>query len=132
MTQLAFTKVHGLGNDFIFVDLLASESDVHEDGATEKRSWFTTLAGPERATEAGKVARLLCQRRFGVGGDGLVLLLPTSLTDHHFRCVDHRHDYILWLLANICSSFVGVVVNRFEVYNSDGSGACWCNSQLLL
>ncbi len=48
-----FTKMHGLGNDFIIVDNLEG------------------LYSPEEM--AGKAPRL-CHRNFGIGGDGLVLL----------------------------------------------------------
>ncbi len=51
---LAFHKYEGLGNDFVLV-----EAD-HETAVT-----------PEHA-------RSLCDRRFGVGADGLLLLLPPS------------------------------------------------------
>jgi diaminopimelate epimerase len=49
---LAFSKYEGLGNDFIVVD-------ARDEGAVT----------PERAA-------LLCDRRFGVGADGVLLLLP--------------------------------------------------------
>ena len=49
-----FTKYTGLGNDFIFVD-----------GPTALSIKNPTL-----------LAQKICDRRFGVGADGLVLLLP--------------------------------------------------------
>jgi len=54
MRPLAFAKYEGLGNDFIVVD-----GDVSDEAA------FTT----ERV-------RALCDRRFGIGGDGVLLILP--------------------------------------------------------
>lgn len=51
---LAFHKYEGLGNDFVLV-----EAD-HESAVT-----------PERARD-------LCDRRFGIGADGVLLLLPPS------------------------------------------------------
>jgi diaminopimelate epimerase len=50
--ELAFRKYEGLGNDFIVVD-----------------------AADERAVPAGR-APALCDRRFGVGADGVLLVLP--------------------------------------------------------
>ncbi|WP_170984213.1 diaminopimelate epimerase [Rhodoligotrophos defluvii] len=55
--NVAFTKMHGCGNDFIMID-----------GRNGLGS--TALADPSRLTAA------LCDRRRGLGGDGLILLLP--------------------------------------------------------
>ena len=53
-SKLAFTKYHGLGNDFILVDC---------------RQMSEPPISPE---EAGDV----CDRNFGVGGDGVIFALP--------------------------------------------------------
>ncbi len=50
-----FAKYHGLGNDFVFVD-----------------------ASQETLADVSAVARTLCDRRRGVGADGLVLLRPQA------------------------------------------------------
>jgi len=51
---MQFRKYQGLGNDFILIDARKTESPpIHPDQA-----------------------RLLCDRRFGVGADGLILALP--------------------------------------------------------
>lgn len=50
-----FAKYHGLGNDFVFVD-----------------------ASQETWTDVSRAARILCDRRHGVGADGLVLLRPQA------------------------------------------------------
>jgi diaminopimelate epimerase len=54
--NLPFAKYHGLGNDFLVVDLRAGE--------------------PTPTPNAAGAARLLCDRRFGVGGDGVLAILP--------------------------------------------------------
>ena len=51
--QLAFTKMNGLGNDFIMIEDL----DVALEFAPEAVQW-------------------LCDRRFGIGADGLILIRP--------------------------------------------------------
>jgi diaminopimelate epimerase len=51
-----FSKFHGLGNDFIVLDLVAAPEGAH-------------LASPE-------AARRLCDRHFGIGADGLLVLHP--------------------------------------------------------
>jgi diaminopimelate epimerase len=57
-----FTKWHGLGNDFIIVD-----------GFKEKISDFKTAAIQ------------ICDRHFGIGADGLVLILPSEHADFQMR-----------------------------------------------
>ncbi len=59
---MRFTKLHGLGNDFVVLDA-REEPD---------RDW------PE-------LARRWCDRRFGVGGDGLILLLESTVGDWRMR-----------------------------------------------
>ena len=53
---MKFTKMHGIGNDYVYVD-----------GLTESL--------PE---DLPALARNISHRRFGVGGDGLILILPPS------------------------------------------------------
>ena len=64
MGTLAFSKYQGLGNDFLVVDL----RDVSPDPS------------PEKLVDGQfPLARALCDRRYGVGGDGvLTLSAPTS------------------------------------------------------
>ncbi len=54
---MRFSKYHGLGNDFLIVDLR------HE-------------RPPGPSPEQPAIAQALCDRRFGVGGDGVLALLP--------------------------------------------------------
>jgi diaminopimelate epimerase len=55
--QLRFTKYHGLGNDFVLID--------HRDTASLPKGWLTDAR-----------VKQLCDRRFGVGCDQLLLLEP--------------------------------------------------------
>lgn len=61
--KLRFTKMHGLGNDFILIDCLRPEG-----------------AGIE-PVDLPTVARRLCHRRFGIGADQLLLLSPSGVAD---------------------------------------------------
>lgn len=62
--MVAFTKYHGLGNDFILVDNRASS---------------TPVVTPEQAIQ-------LCDRHFGVGADGVIFALPgENGTDYTMR-----------------------------------------------
>ena len=58
MPRLHFTKMHGIGNDYVYVDC------------------FTQAV----ADPAG-VARRVSPRRTGIGADGLILIQPSSLAD---------------------------------------------------
>lgn len=55
-----FAKYHGLGNDFVVVDLRTA------DGATAA------------AIQEPDVVRAVCDRQFGVGGDGVLAILPAT------------------------------------------------------
>jgi diaminopimelate epimerase len=62
MHIMRFTKMHGIGNDYVYVD-----------GFAEK------LADP------ASVARKISDRHFGIGGDGLILILPSDKADVKMR-----------------------------------------------
>ena len=76
MPTLPFAKLHGTANDFIYVDARAG------------------FPGDPAA-----IARRLCDRRRGIGADGLILLLPSTEAD-----------------------------GRMVIYNSDGSRAEMCGN----
>ncbi|HVU49195.1 MAG TPA: diaminopimelate epimerase [Polyangia bacterium] len=71
MSQLPFTKVEGLGNDFVVVDLRAR------------------AGSPEAAAvQDPALVRKVCDRRFGVGGDGVLAILPGSSGDARMRVLN--------------------------------------------
>ena len=63
---MEFTKYTGLGNDFIFLD----------------RQTALSVKDPFA------LAKVLCDRRFGIGADGLVLLLPSQQADIQMRIIN--------------------------------------------
>jgi len=67
--DLLFYKYHGLGNDFVLVD-------VREQGP------------PAAAEELSALARRICDRHFGVGADGLVLLRPSGAADIYMQIIN--------------------------------------------
>ncbi|MBP6964662.1 MAG: diaminopimelate epimerase [Armatimonadetes bacterium] len=69
MPELSFVKMHGAGNDFILSD--------HLDGT-----------GPLDQADLGDLAVLLCERHFGIGADGLVLVLPSDSADYRMRIMN--------------------------------------------
>lgn len=59
--SLAFHKYEGIGNDFVVVDA-ESDAEIPRD-----------------------VAQAICDRRFGIGGDGVLLILPPTSPDASAR-----------------------------------------------
>ena len=67
---MRFAKYHGLGNDFLVVDLRA----VRPDEAA--------------AVQDPANVRALCDRQFGVGGDGVLAILPADGADARMRVLN--------------------------------------------
>ena len=59
---MRFTKMHGCGNDYVYVDCFAETVD-----------------------DPNSLARAVADRHFGVGGDGLILICPTETGDARMR-----------------------------------------------
>jgi diaminopimelate epimerase len=76
MRKLAFTKMHGCGNDYIYI-----------------------VADRMRPANPGVLAQRLSDRRFGIGGDGVIMLCPSKTADV-----------------------------RMEMYNTDGSRGEMCGN----
>ena len=73
---MRFIKMQGLGNDYVYVDCFE-----------------------EKVEKPEKAARIICDRHFGVGADGLILICPSERAD--------------------C---------RMEMYNADGSRGAMCGN----
>ena len=73
---MIFTKMHGLGNDYVCINCFR-----------------------ERVEDPPGFARALCDRHYGIGADGLILICPSKVS--HFK---------------------------MEIYNSDGSVAGMCGN----
>jgi diaminopimelate epimerase len=56
---MKFTKMHGAGNDYVYIDCFAQSFPV----------------------DAASLAREVSHRHFGVGGDGLILICPSEVAD---------------------------------------------------
>lgn len=59
---LLFTKMHGIGNDYIYFDCTASQP-----------------------SNLPRLARFLSDRHTGIGGDGIILILPSDKADFRMR-----------------------------------------------
>ncbi|MDP4108900.1 MAG: diaminopimelate epimerase [Bacillota bacterium] len=60
--RLSFTKMHGIGNDYVYFNCLDGE-----------------LKNPN------ELSVLLSDRHFGIGGDGIILILPSKVADYRMR-----------------------------------------------
>jgi len=76
MPKLAFVKMHGCGNDYVYI-----------------------VANHIRPADPAGLARRVSDRRFGIGGDGLIMLCPAADADV-----------------------------RMEMYNADGSRGEMCGN----
>jgi diaminopimelate epimerase len=63
VTEIKFTKMHGAGNDYVYVD-----------GFTQKLP-----------SDLEQLAIAMSHRRFGVGGDGIIAILPSDHADARMR-----------------------------------------------
>jgi diaminopimelate epimerase len=71
---LPFTKVEGLGNDFVVVDRRPGRPAAPRPG--------------EISPEDPDKVRAICDRRFGVGADGVLAILPSATADARMRVLN--------------------------------------------
>lgn len=60
--KLSFTKMHGCGNDYVYVNCME-----------------------KMLPQPGKISELVSHRRFGVGSDGLICICPSEKADFRMR-----------------------------------------------
>ena len=94
-TAMRFTKMQGAGNDYVLLDARQQERD-----------WSA-------------LARTLCDRHFGVGSDGLLLVAPSSVADIRMRMYNPDGSE-----AEMCGNgircFAKYVLERKIVHASEG------------
>lgn len=59
---MKFTKMHGCGNDYVYINCFEEK-----------------VANPE------KLAQAMSDRHFGIGSDGIVLIMPSEVADCRMR-----------------------------------------------
>lgn len=94
---MRFSKYHGLGNDFIIADLRAD----------------TGSAQAARLQEPG-IVRALCDRRFGVGADGVLPILAADKGDARMRVLNADGSE-----AEMCGNGIRCIVKH--LYERDES-----------
>ena len=60
---MKFTKMHGIGNDYVYVNCLQ-----------------------EKVEDPSGTARKISDRHFGIGSDGLILIKPSEKADFQMIC----------------------------------------------
>jgi diaminopimelate epimerase len=60
---MRFTKMHGIGNDYVYISTFDQRPPV----------------------DPGRLARLVSDRHFGIGGDGLIMIMPSEHADARMR-----------------------------------------------
>jgi diaminopimelate epimerase len=66
-SAIQFVKTHGLGNDFILVDCVSI---------------------PQDADRVMQLAECLCDRHTGIGADGVLVVLPSTVADYRMRIIN--------------------------------------------
>src|SRR6185436_20057706 len=92
---MRFAKYHGLGNDFLVVDLR------------------TASAAEAAAVQAPDKVIALCDRQFGVGGDGVLAVLPSTTADVRMRVLNSDGSE-----AEMCGNGIRCVAK--ELYDRGG------------
>lgn len=66
MLRMQFTKMHGIGNDYVYINGFEQECG-------------------QKIADPAEIAIAVSDRHFGIGGDGLVLILPSQHADVRMR-----------------------------------------------
>jgi len=107
---MIFWKIHGLGNDYVVIDN-------RDDKITDK--------------EAPALAKKLCERRFSVGADGLLLACASSQADVRMRIFNADGSEAemcgngVRCFAKFCYETAIVKKNEFSVETNAGIRRVW-------
>ena len=62
--MIEFTKMHGLGNDYIYINCYTNEKQIEN---------------------ISKLAQTISNRHFGIGSDGIILICKSDIADFKMR-----------------------------------------------
>jgi diaminopimelate epimerase len=80
LIEIPFTKLHGLGNDFIVTSWTMIDRDSRQNAKTmppHGKAWKTR--------SLARLAKAICHRHTGVGADGFLLVSPARSPKHDAR-----------------------------------------------
>jgi len=66
--MIEFTKMHGLGNDYVYIDCFTNGQEIKN---------------------ASELARIVSDRHFGIGSDGLILICRSEVADFKMRMFNY-------------------------------------------
>lgn len=70
MKGIKFTKMHGIGNDYVYINCVAGPAEARTESCP---------------ADPATLAREVSDRHTGIGGDGLILILPSEKADFRMR-----------------------------------------------
>ncbi|MBU6450325.1 MAG: hypothetical protein KGS72_01000 [Cyanobacteria bacterium REEB67] len=133
IVRLHFVKMHGLGNDFVMITddaLGALVAPFAASKAVSAKNGLSALNGPALKQFCAALARLVCDRHGGIGGDGLIVAInltglkvqaERSAPGSYLRALDEMTAaYPERELCDIAWLYV----------NSDGSYSAMCGNGL--
>lgn len=96
--MITFSKMHGLGNDYICINCLGSNYRMIKD-------------------KIGEVVRYLCNRHFGVGADGVILVKESKIADIRMQIYNADGTE-----AEMCGNGIrcfAKYVQKYQIFNRD-------------
>lgn len=114
VNELPYTKMHGLGNDFVMV----ADSDLLQ------MDWGLELLN-DWHRRGHLLAKCICERHFGVGADGLILALdPANLTNEKLQSQFSAYRIFEFIKGKMpAEPLIG-----WAYLNSDGSASTVCGN----
>lgn len=124
-----FAKMQGLGNDFIVLDLRDPRSLSSLSPRAHEIASRAGLLGEVGSAELSGLARRWCDRHFGIGADGVLLILPSTVAAARMRVLNADGSE-----AEMCGNGLRCVARRLheqegleEVRIETGAGVLACS-----
>ncbi len=107
--MIKFFKMNGVGNDYIFIDNLSSKNN-----AISK-----------------KIIKKICDRHFGVGGDGVIVISNSKVADVKMKIYNSdASTATLCGNATRCVAFyIGKKLNKYSISIESGEKILYCQIQ---
>ena len=84
-----FIKMQGLGNDYVYVNYLNPKLIIEEYISNHKEEFcnkkYENLTSDEETKILGKISKVISNRHFGIGSDGLILICKSKVADFKMR-----------------------------------------------